>query len=198
MAILSAMRTEVKARGYNDVTDARVDAWLNEGYYRVCDWMPWPFLETTISGASPLTITDLGEVLAVTNTESDFPLDYVDRRIVLAVDDDMNQLGVPQLWWLEDNTVYVWPGSSTDTVTVRYVKTPVLLTAADTPIIPTRWHYLLVEWAVYKAKLDNDTDDSAQVARATWNQDMDLMVQAHMDRNLAGGTSMIVADHKDF
>lgn len=199
MATLLSMRTEVKARGADYVPDARIDAWLNEAYYEICDWMPWPFLETEITGASPLTITDLGQVLSVVNSLADYPLDYRDRRLVIHTDDDLSELGTPSEWWIDVNTIYVWPGSATDTVTVRYIKTPTLLSASgDTPVLPTRWHFLITDGAVLRSLIDNDEYDAHDRLLAIWQRRLDLMVQSVMDRNLAGGTSMIIAEHKDY
>ena len=136
--ILSAMRTEVQARGYDYVSTTRVDAWLNDAYFEICDAMPWPFLLTSVTGTSPLTITDLGKVLSVSDTLSDQSLSYADRRNVTAEDADISTTGTPWVWWKENNTITVYPGSSTDSVTVSYIKVPTVLTASDTPVIPDK------------------------------------------------------------
>jgi hypothetical protein len=119
---LGTMRTEVKARGYDYVPDSRINQWLNWALLEICRYMPWPFLETSVTGASPLTITDLGSILSVVGSLSDVPLQAVDRRQVLISDDDLNETGNPAFFWLEGNTLNVWPGSSTDTVTVQYIR----------------------------------------------------------------------------
>lgn len=200
MATLGTIRDEVQARGFDFVTDARVNQWINDSYFEIAEWMPWPFLETSVSGASPITITDLRAVLSVTNSLSGVPLESVDRRVVQLGDTALDDTGIPALWWREDQTINVWPGSSTDTVTVRYIKVPTTLTAdADTPIIPTRWHQVIVDGAVLRAQKDNDMWQEYQVLRAIWQQQLDLMTQSIMASNLAGpGTIVATMGHRDY
>lgn len=196
--ILSAMRTEVQARGFDYVSTARVDAWLNDTYFEICDAMPWPFLETNVTGTSPLTITDLGKILSVVDSESDQSLSYADRRNVTAEDADLSGVGTPWVWWMENNTITVYPGSSTDSVTVRYIKVPVVLTASDTPVIPERWHLLIVQGAVAQGYLDIDQYDRYQGLRQAFKERLDMMISNVMGRNLSGPGLMLVTDPKDY
>jgi hypothetical protein len=196
---LGTMRTEVMARGYDFLSSTRVNQFLNWSYKEICRYMPWPFLETSATGASPLTITDLGSVLSVVGSLSDVPLQAVDRRQVLISDDDLNDTGTPEIFWLENNTLNVWPGSSTDTVTVQYIKSPPDLSAdSDVPVIPADYHELIVDGAVLRAQKDNDNYDSYQVSRQVWQSELDLMVQAIMGRDLSGPSWITVTDPKNF
>jgi hypothetical protein len=196
---LGTMRTEVMARGYDYLSSTRVNQFLNWSYKEICRYMPWPFLETSATGASPLTITDLGSVLSVVGSLSDVPLQAVDRRQVLISDDDLNDTGTPEIFWLEGNVLNVWPGSSTDTVTVQYIKSPADLAAdSDTPVIPADYHELIVDGAVLRAQKDNDNYDSYQVSRQVWQSELDLMVQAIMGRDLSGPSWITVTDPKNF
>jgi hypothetical protein len=196
--ILSAMRTEVQARGYDHISTTRVDQFLNDTYFEICDAMPWPFLETSVTGTSPLTITDLGKVLSVVDSLSDVSLTYADRRNVTAEDADLSDLGTPWVWWKENNTITVYPGSSTDTVTVRYIKVPTVLTAADTPAIPDRYHMLIVHGAVAQAQLDDDNYDAYQATRAVFKERLDMMIANMMGMNLSGPGLMLVTQPQDF
>jgi hypothetical protein len=190
---LATIRTEVQARGYDYVSNARVNAFVNTAQNEICAYMPWPFLETSASGTSPLTITDLGAVLSVSDSASDTALTGMDRRNVVAIDADLSYTGTPEIWWAENNTITVWPGSSTDSVTVRYIKIPTQLSAdGDEPVIPTRYQDLIVHGAVLQAKLDDDEYEAYQVLRQVWQTRIDQMVQELMGQNQSGPELMIV------
>ena len=162
--------------------------------------MPWPFLETSVGpSASPLTISNLGYVLSVVDSLADVSLSRADRRFILNQDADLSETGTPAVYWLEGNTVTVWPGSSSDTITVRYVQTPTDLSSdSDTPVIPAQFHDLIVLGAVAQAQMDNDDWQGYQVTRQVWQQRIDGMVQAIMGRDLGGPTLMTVTEHQDF
>jgi hypothetical protein len=197
---LGQIRSEVQARGFDYLSTARCTTLINIAVNEICSYMPWPFMETSVGpSASPLTITDLGWVLSVVDSLADVSLSRDDRRRTLTDDADLSDTGTPQVYWLEGNTVTVWPGSATDTITVRYVKTPVDLSSdADVPLIPTGFHDLIVHGTVLQAQLDNDMLQSYQMTRQVWQTRIDQMVQAIMGRDLAGPTLMTVLDHRDF
>lgn len=190
---LATLRTEVQARGYDYVSNARVNAFINTAQNEICAYMPWPFLTTSVTGVSPLTITDLGAILSVVDSTSDQSLTGVDRRNVTALDADLSALGTPEVFWLENNAVTVWPGHATDTVTVYYVKIPTQLVAdADEPVIPVRYQDLIVQGAVMQAKLDNDEYQAYQALQQVWQRRIDQMVQDLMYRNQSGPELMQV------
>lgn len=197
---LGTIRAEVQARGFDYLSTARCTTLINIAVNEICSYMPWPFMETSVGpSTSPLTITDLGWVLSVVDSQSDISLARSDRRSILGQDADLSETGTPVVYWLENNTITVWPGSSVDTVTVRYVKVPTDLSAdADVPLIPTGFHDLIVHGTVLQAQLDNDMIQSYQITRQVWQTRIDQMVQAIMGRDLGGPTLMTVTDPRDF
>ena len=56
---LGTARTELQARGFDYLSTARCNTFLNRALYILNEQESWPFLETTVSGAAPLTISDL-------------------------------------------------------------------------------------------------------------------------------------------
>lgn len=197
---LGQIRAEVQARGYDYLATARVNTLINIAVNEICSFMPWPFLETSVGpSVSPLTISDLGQVLSVVNSLTDVSLARADRRAIIAMDADLSETGTPSVYWLEGNTVTVWPGSIYDAVTVRYVKTPTDLSAdADVPLIPTGFHDLIVHGTVLQCQMDNDDWQGYGVVRQIWQDRMNQMVQAIMGRDQSGPTLMIAYDHRDY
>lgn len=161
------MRAEVKARGFGHVPDSLLDRWINLTYQDINDRYPWPFLETTTSGAAPLTISDFGHALSVVNTTVEESLDWEDLRTLRERDPSLSETGTPEVWYLDGSQLKVWPASTTDTISVRYVKVPVDLSAdGDEPLLPERFHYLLVEGACQRAyRRANEQEPAADCAQ---------------------------------
>jgi hypothetical protein len=69
---LSTMQTEFQARGFADMTAAadltRITRWLNDAMHDVDEMYDWPYLQTSTSGPTPLTITDLRKIERVIDT----------------------------------------------------------------------------------------------------------------------------------
>jgi hypothetical protein len=95
---------ELKARGFDYLSDARATIMLNNAKNAFEDEFDWPWLETTTTGVAPLTISDLGAVLYVVDTTDGSELQGIDARDVVDVDTNVSTAGVPTSWWL-DGTV---------------------------------------------------------------------------------------------
>ena len=199
---LGTIRAEVQARGYDYLSTARCTTLINMAQNEILSYMPWPFMETSVGpSASPLTISNLDQILSVVAVDGNVKreLSQQDRRFILNLDPDLTQTGAPMAYWLEGNVVTVWPSSTTDNVTVRYIPVPTdLASDSDTPAIPTQFHDLIVLGAVFQAQMDNDDMQGAQFTRSVWQNRIDGMVQRVMGRNLAGPTLMTVTDPRNF
>lgn len=148
---LATLRTELLARGFDYLSTTRANQFLNEGYHAVCEWngTPWPFLETTTTGTAPLTISDLREIVYVTNTTGGRVIDPEDVRNLNDRDPGLTQTGTPSRYYLDGSSILkLWPASTTQTLSVRYLKVPADLSSdSDTPVVPTRFHPLIVDMA---------------------------------------------------
>lgn len=166
------LQEEVKARGFEYLSDAtgleRVKRWINLAYQELCEAEDWPFLYADISGLAPLAIADLRSVLSV-NSESR-SLRWLDRRVLTGSGVDLAQRGSPTYWHLEDRTLLTYPASD-EVLEVRYVKVPVDLTAdADVPVVPARYHDLLVDGAVVRAYKDSDNYEAMAAVRSEYDR----------------------------
>lgn len=162
---LGELRTELQSRGFDYVTDARLNRWLNRAYTRLCDRHAWPFLETTTTGAAPLTISDLRAVLSVIDTDNDSPLVYEDRRTIREDDPTLAATGKPENWYLNGSAVTTYPVSTVG-LSVLYIKSPAELSSdSDSPVLPSRYHMLLVDMACADAYKDSDNLEAWQMLR---------------------------------
>lgn len=151
------IRDEVQARGFDDVTDARVNTWINAAYFRICDLEAWPFLEASTTGTAPLTISDFRAGLSIIDTTNDNPLVWADPRTIREDDPTLALTGTPAYWYMSGTSLKVYPANTAASLNVSYLKVPEELDGdTDIPLIPTRYHYVLVDWVVLEAYKDSD------------------------------------------
>jgi hypothetical protein len=160
--LLSDARTELAGRGFDYLETTRMDIMLNRAVVDFEDFYPWPWLRKTVTGALPLTITDLKFVLKVydSNATELFGMSTrgpstaprpAPRRLV-----DRRHGGSPVL------TAYPVGAA---TVTVRYVaESSSLVNPTDSPKIPSRYHAIWIDQAVVYAYEDSDNFAAATPA----------------------------------
>lgn len=189
---LSTLRAELEDRGFNYLTTARIDRYINRAYNELCEAADWPFLQASQSGTSPQTITDVRQVLTVRDTTNNNSLDYWDRRILQrSVQEDLTtDTGSPYAWyWDSDGVVRSYPENSGVTLEIIYLKTPSLLVNTDDEVIvPDRYAYIIVDGAARKAYQDSDNFEAAGAIQQEWNLQVEQMRMNLMYRNLDSPT----------
>jgi hypothetical protein len=174
----SGLRAEVQDRGFDYLATSRINRYINQVYHDICESERWPFLETDSTGSTaPLTISDLGSVDSVVDATNKNLLYWVDRRTLLDTDRDLTTTGTPTVWYQESQTVIkVYPANTTITLNVHYFQTPDDLSAdSDEPLIPARWHDLIIDGVVIKAYKDTDDWDAAINAQQFLDLQMEKM-----------------------
>lgn len=95
---LSDLTTELGARGFDYLTEARRTYFLNQAYLTdICESEEWPFLEATATGASPLAITDLRVIESVIDEDQQVKLTPLTRKAITDLSPDLDQPGNPEL-----------------------------------------------------------------------------------------------------
>ena len=151
------------AHGFDQWNDnstglAMVKRWVNTAYSSVCAEEDWPFLETSTDQVAPYTFTDLDKILAVVAKDTTVSLEPVDRRTLERKDVDLAETGTGSYWYMEGDTLKTWP-VDTATLSIRYKKLPVDMSAdTDVPIIPVRFHDLIVKKACWFAYSNRDSE----------------------------------------
>lgn len=178
-ATFTDLLDELYARGYDYLNQdsagrARAGRWINQSYAELALEEEWPFRLTTTSGAAPLTITDLDQVLSVTDTNNDdFELDELTERELTVW--DLTTTGTPIYYYRDNLRVRVWPVSTT-TISVRYFALPTdLVSATDTTLVPKRYMNTIVDGAVMRAAADRDNDRAVTLAERMYNRGLALM-----------------------
>jgi hypothetical protein len=180
MPDFAALKDELTARGFGYLDESRKSRFVNQGYTDLCEEAPWPFLETTTSGAAPLSVSDVREVITVTN--SDRELEGRDRRWITDENPLLDQTGVGTYWWRDGNNLRVWP-VDVQSITVVYLRVPPALERSeDVPIVPERYHHLIVEYAVIRALRDRMNFDDAQAVWTALQTDLQRMRDTLLDQ----------------
>lgn len=157
--------TEFYARGTDylddgDAGEVRAKRWINDAMHHVNGLEAWPFLEASASGAAPLTITDLGSVESVVDTDNKVVLVQRSGREVREADPGSYVTGSPAWFVVEaGTTISTWP-TSTVNLSVMYSKVaPDLVADSDEPLMPDRFRSCLVDLAVAAALRDDQSPD---------------------------------------
>ena len=192
---LSDLRTEFVARG-EDFLDStgttRQDLFINTAYQRICEAFDWPWLYADATGASPLTIADMRTVLSVVDTTNNVKLTRFDRRDILDIDPAFTNNGNPTYWYRDSDTKIVSYPTAAVTLAVRYLKIPPTLSSpTDTPLVPTRWHGLIVDGAMVEAFKDSEDYNELQQLESVFEQRLSQMKSAYTEESGPGYIEMI-------
>lgn len=185
------LESELLSRGADYVADndplgVRLKRWVNQAYLELCESWSWPFLEIDATGPAPLTIADMRAVLYVLSPTNQTKLTWVDQRDLTNWTADTSLPGTPSSYWLAGQTVNVYP-ASTQTIAVRYLKVPAeLVNTADEPVVPQRFHDLIVDGAMIRIYKDSDNYEALAQAR-----------QEHDRATLAMAASLMVRNHSE-
>src|ERR1044072_2045231 len=150
----------LKAQGFDYLSTAECTLLINDAYLiDICESDEWPFLEATREGTAPLELLDLRAVSYVIDATQDVKLEPLRlERLTDAVDPTVQTTGTPEYYYVTSGTtINVYPTNSSDTLQVRYFKTPAELSGTDEPLLPKRFHSLIVDGA--RARGYENSDD---------------------------------------
>lgn len=183
--------TEFYARGFDfyntdSAGQTRAKRFINEAYLEdISANEPWDFLRASTSGTAPLTISDLDTFISVRDESNDNPLQLAEVGSLEDMGLDVTETGTPWAYYLSSETqVSVYPANTSNTIAVRYYKVPTELSAdADTPLIPSRWHGLVVDAAAVRAYVDRDNFEAAAFVEQRFLRRLERMRESEMVRS---------------
>jgi hypothetical protein len=188
---LAQARAELAARGFDYLSGARQNFMLNNARNAFEDAWPFPWLESTITGAPPLLIPDLKHVRMVKDIATNRELLGLDFRQVAQEGTDLNLPGVPDYWWLEgpdpEAILHVWPVNDSPVEVWFMVESPELVNDLDEPLIPARYQPIWIDLAVVQAYKDSDNFPAAQALSADVNTRMYQVIERYETRNRQNG-----------
>lgn len=162
---LSEGQAALLGRGFDYLAPSQTTLMLNVAKDTFEDAYEWPWLWLPFSGPTPLTIANLKLVLTVNSRGSE--LLGLDVRQVAQNGTDLTQKGTPNYWWIEGtDKLHAWPGDGATLNGICLQDSPPLSLPGDTPLIPSRYHGLWIDFAVVEAYKDSDNYAAAQALRA--------------------------------
>lgn len=180
----AALKEAFAERGFDDFSDARLGSFINQGRQELDRMFLWPWREKSVTGTSPISITDLGVIEAVINTsQNDMPLAGRQFRDLLDFYGDLSASGAAWCYYV------AWPSgtaavatfpSNADTIGVQYWRvTPDLASASDEPAAPVEVHSLIVDLAVVRGYRAKDNHESARELRAEVEGQLDALLMQY-------------------
>lgn len=151
---------------------------LNDAYQDINSLEAWPYLEKIVTGTSTsgtaalfASTLDIKQVLSLINTTQGYELTPYDTdQFYKNYSNSLTTAGLPSIYYLTvvdaaapmGWNVATWPvpNNSSDTYQLRYLYIPATLAIGDTPVIPERFHRILVT-ACLAELYDQEDDDAA-------------------------------------
>ncbi len=174
MSTVTQLLTDFQDHGFTDIDQSHFLTYLNHSYMMFCSREPWNFLEKVTTGTFALTAaqfaanTDIKQVLSLVNTTTGYELsperpDTVYKKYSAY----LTQTGNPFLYYSPQvnaaapmgRQFHVYPiPTSGVSYQLRYIYIPALLTTGtDIPVVPERFHRILVFGALWQAyRLEDD------------------------------------------
>jgi hypothetical protein len=154
----AALREELFARGFEYLDDGagglvRAKRFINDAMHAIDDLEDWPYLNASTTGTTPLTISDLGKIESVSDRSGLVSLSQRGRGELVDQYATLATTGVAGEFYVTGgDTINVYPVNAGTTLTVTYQKVaPDLVNDSDTPLMPDRFRYAIVEYAVATA-----------------------------------------------
>lgn len=183
------IRDEVIASGAENIMkepggEARINRWIQQSYRELCDHKPWPFLFDSDEGVAPLTIDNLGHVVAVVDVAARNELEPITINQLLLGDPTQTGTGRPEYWFSEDGeTIKVTPTQAGLLVRVLFRIKPALLEDDDEPIFDVDYHDIIVTRTRVKVYKATDNLEAAAEMLKDYERERDGMVHSLMKLN---------------
>lgn len=181
--------TAVGDRGFAHVSTARRGRWVNTAVWELHGMARWPFLEKSVTGTAPLTVSDLGTVEQVTDETNDLVLQHAPWQTLNDWYGDLTTTGTP-VWfyvaWPSGVPVVATYPVGTVTIGVQYWKVTAELSGSNTPAAPTRFHSIYEDIAVREGYADSDNSAAAGQLQARINEKVAQMADQLFTAQTAG------------
>ncbi len=195
MADVAAMLDEIDDHGFTDTDSIRKLAMLNDAMYDAASRDSWPHLEETLtltfsgSSAVPSNLpADFERPVSLVRTDDRIKLTPVRYEVIDGWNADLTQAGTPLYYYLlaDQINLYPVPGAS-QTVRMRYIKTPAALTASTLEAAidwPVRHQRLIVLGALQRLYDMEDDPELAVRFQQQFEQRLQLMAGDTFSRQL--------------
>jgi len=184
---MRALVTDIARIDSNDITDADLDRYLDEGYSEVVSNREWPWTYsltpetvTMVSGTDKYTLTSaVKRVVAVVETVLGYPLEMVSQIDWARRKDALSATTDPRIFVFTRGTLHLWPvPATTDDLDVYYYEHPAWgALDTDEPVFDSAFHTVLVDWALSRIWEKEEDFDRADIYRSKFEIKMSRMTR---------------------
>lgn len=170
-----------KAQGFDYLTTPECEQIINDAYLvDICDDQNWPFLEAEADAAGePVLCPDLGAVEYVLDVSQETKLDPLKKARITDGGTNLAEAGTPLYYYITGgNTIHTYPVSATDTIEVRYWRVPAPLKEFDYPVLPPRYHSLIIDAARVRGYENSDDWELAGTALSRFEVRLNQMKES--------------------
>lgn len=178
------VKTELYNSGFNYLLDNsqtdRAGRWVNQSYQELCSLAKWPFLKTSTTGTSPVSIPTLNRIVYVRDTSLNVRLVEADFDLLTSLQPNLATTGTASWYYLDFTSgapaVTAFP-VTTNMLEIVYLQNPVPLTSdTDVLIVPDQFIDVVVLGAMRRAYLDGtDNANQYQMVKSEWNDRIEFM-----------------------
>jgi hypothetical protein len=190
---------EYQGRGFDYHSSSKALGYLNDAYLvDICDAEDWPFLEATFSGTAPLEAADVRSIAYLLDSTEQAKLSPLDPRLLTDSSVDLEEDGTPSYYYVSEGKIKTFPASATASLLGRYYKVPPALSGSAVPVLPERFHSLIVDGAVARAYADSDDYELERNAEEAFQRRLQKMREALLDVYRDGPSEFIAVTNPDF
>lgn len=184
----AALKTELKARGFDYLSDTRAGQYINWANQELDDTELWPYRLVTVSGSGGnLSTVPQGGVIRSVKAQLGDTFSWlreIDRNELMEAVDAQAATGPPVYWFDEgpntgNRVISSYPATTSVTLYVDYFAPASTMSGGtDSPASPARFHRLIVDLAVERAYRDSDNFQAANALRGAIERDLQVMRNA--------------------
>lgn len=186
------------ARGFDYMSTGEAELLINDAYLNdIASAEDWPFLETQQEDTAPVTIENLETIEFVVDLTVGVKLHPLDLRNLTDDYPLRQETGTPRFYYLAEGVLNVYPVNTTDNLLIRYRAVPSKLTGSAVPILPERFHSLIVDGAVSRAYEGSDDYELAQSSATVFQSRLQRMREVLLEQYRDGPSQFIQVTNTD-
>lgn len=174
-----------------DISEADLDIYLNEGYDRVMMHQTWPWMVasatddiTLIAGTRDYTPTStVLQVLTAVNATQDYQIRRMSLQQLIRYDGSVTSNSRPTHYFFTQGTIKFFPTpDAADTVELTTIETPAFAGLdASVPPFQALFHRCLVDWGLHRLWEVEEDFDKANEYRARFEDSVLKMAEWYND-----------------
>lgn len=175
---LAEMIADIKASGFDDMTDATALSLIDRAHKKICAREPFPFLEAesdlTVAADGKITApTGIRAFMSIGNETQGYKLSPVRYDALIKARPSMNDVGEAYVYYAKGRDHYIYPPGAGNTYHGFYLKRPETIDAVGDNalvLIPEEQHELILLDSISRAALREDDPEISRAYKAEFEE----------------------------